>query len=157
MAVVLYTWHHHLQVCNLTYRQLLVSSNQTLKAGRQERPHWWRVQHSMSDWQKDNSAASSFLPSEQLMVQRACPSGGDKHRGPSTPPDVLSSLYCQEEQSTHTGRAGMMIRASKPPTNRPSIAASLKKKKSVISRPTCHFPSNLGHRGAGESYTSGII
>lgn len=36
------------------------------------------------------------------MVQRAYPSGGDKHCGPAMMPDVLSTLYCQQQQSTHT-------------------------------------------------------
>ncbi len=56
----------------------------------------------MSDWQADSTVAGLFLPSEQLMVQRAYPGGGDKHRGPAMMPDVLSALYCEQQQSTHT-------------------------------------------------------
>lgn len=47
--------------------------------------------------------AGLFLPTEQLMVQRADPRGGHEHCGPAMMPDVLSTLYCQWQQSTHTG------------------------------------------------------
>ena len=63
----------------------------------------------MNDWQWDSAVAGLFLPSEQLMVQRAYPGGGDKHCGPAMMPDVLSTLYCQQQQSTHTRLAARRV------------------------------------------------
>lgn len=50
---------------------------------------------------RTTTVAGLFLPSGQLMVQRAFPTGRDKRRGPAMMPDVLSALYCQQQQSTH--------------------------------------------------------
>lgn len=56
---------------------------------RAERVKWCVV----NDWLY-STVAGLFLPSEQLIVQRAYSSGGDKHCSPAMMPDGLSTLYC---------------------------------------------------------------
>lgn len=57
----------------------------------------------VNDWQWDSAVAGAFLPSEQLMVQRAYPSGGDKHCGPTMMPDVLSTVLSAATKHSRLG------------------------------------------------------
>lgn len=75
---------------------------QELNAKRRETRTTPLVDSAMqSEWQKDDSTAGVSLPGEQLMVQRAYHSRGDKHCGSATPPDVLSSALSGVTKHAH--------------------------------------------------------